>query len=70
MNVARLFRVPQCSAPAIKYILFGLKAKFPSPDYNFGSEFDPKTGDHYVTATTYHVIPDCFLQKIINMIKD
>lgn len=62
--ITRLFRINQASHECIPYIIYGLRWHWTSADYEFGSEFDSKTGDYYVTLKTNYEVPEPILKKI------
>ncbi len=67
MIKTRLFRVLQASSGSIPYVIVGLVNKFlQSPEYVFASEFDPKSGDHYVIVQSECALSQQELDAFLN----
>lgn len=63
----RLFRITQAAEDSLGYTLVGLRAEWGG--VQFDSEFDPKTGDFYVTMLASEVDTNYFYNKIITKFK-
>lgn len=67
---ANLFRITQAAEFAAKYAVDGLKQQWKSPDYQFGYEFDPKTGDYYIYIECNSEVAPEMLNRIANYLVD